>query len=65
MDGEGREACSNPECDAEETARERLQPREDYAAKGYSGLVIAVAIGAACKTHNFLLLEDCPIYSEY
>lgn len=61
MEGEEREACSNPECDAEETVRERLQPREDYAAKGYSGLVIAVAIGAACKTYDFIFLEADPI----
>ncbi|KAG0032412.1 hypothetical protein BGZ81_010950 [Podila clonocystis] len=46
IDGEPRIACSSPECG--EVVRERqLQPREDYAAKGYSGLAIAVAIGAA------------------
>ncbi|KAG0033434.1 hypothetical protein BGZ82_006096, partial [Podila clonocystis] len=47
IDGEPRITCFSPEC-GEEVVRERqLQLREDYAAKGYSGLVIAVAIGAA------------------
>ncbi|KAF9316267.1 hypothetical protein BG003_002137 [Podila horticola] len=47
IDGEWRVACSSPECDGEAMRERQLQPREDYAAKGYSALVIAVAIGAA------------------
>ncbi|KAG0339371.1 hypothetical protein BG004_006839 [Podila humilis] len=46
--------CSHPECqnDFEQIEnshqeKKHLQPREDYCAKGYSGLVIAVAAGAA------------------
>lgn len=59
IDGEAKFVCSSPECDEEVVRERQLQPREDYAAKGYSGLVIAVAIGAACKNPHFLGLGHC------
>lgn len=58
IDGEWRVACSSPECDGEAMRERQLQPREDYAAKGYSALVIAVAIGAACKNPLFSIFSD-------
>ncbi|KAG0081022.1 hypothetical protein BGZ92_000391 [Podila epicladia] len=54
MNGEAKFVCSSPECGEDVVRESQLQPREDYAAKGFSGLVIAVAIGAACKNPSFL-----------